>query len=34
MDYIFCWLELRFLSGKQLPLFATVSSTGEAARRL
>jgi ribonucleoside-diphosphate reductase alpha chain len=22
MDYLFRWLELRFLSGKQLPLFA------------
>jgi ribonucleoside-diphosphate reductase alpha chain len=22
MDYLFRWMELRFLSGKQLPLFA------------
>jgi hypothetical protein len=21
MDYLFLWIELRFLSGKQLPLF-------------
>jgi ribonucleoside-diphosphate reductase alpha chain len=28
MDYIFRWLELRFLSGKQLPLFATTAASG------
>jgi ribonucleoside-diphosphate reductase alpha chain len=26
MDYIFRWLELRFLSGTQLPLFATAAA--------
>ena len=29
MDYLFRWLELRFLSGKQLPLFATAAVPGE-----
>jgi hypothetical protein len=26
MDYLFRWMELRFLSGKQLPLFAQQSA--------
>jgi ribonucleoside-diphosphate reductase alpha chain len=26
MDYIFRWLELRFLSGTRLPLFATAAA--------
>jgi ribonucleoside-diphosphate reductase alpha chain len=32
MDYLFRWIELRFLSGKQLPLFVTkaTASAGEA----
>jgi ribonucleoside-diphosphate reductase alpha chain len=29
MDYLFRWFELRFLSGKQLPLFAKSASTSE-----
>ncbi len=33
MDYLFRWLELRFLSGAQLPLFATAAaSSGNAGR--
>jgi ribonucleoside-diphosphate reductase alpha chain len=28
MDYLFRWLELRFLSGTQLPLFATAAAPG------
>jgi ribonucleoside-diphosphate reductase alpha chain len=28
MDYLFRWLELRFLSGTQLPLFVTTAVTG------
>ena len=31
MDYLFRWLELRFLSGKQLTLFAKTASTSEVA---
>ena len=31
MDYLFRWLELRFLSGKQLTLFAKPASTSEVA---
>jgi ribonucleoside-diphosphate reductase alpha chain len=31
MDYLFRWLELRFLSGKQLTLFAKTALTSEAA---
>jgi ribonucleoside-diphosphate reductase alpha chain len=27
MDYLFRWLELRFLSGTQLPLFTTTAGT-------
>jgi ribonucleoside-diphosphate reductase alpha chain len=27
MDYLFRWLELRFLSGTQLPLFVTTEAT-------
>jgi hypothetical protein len=27
MDYLFRWLELRFLSGTQLPLFVTTAAT-------
>jgi ribonucleoside-diphosphate reductase alpha chain len=27
MDYIFRWLELRLLSGTQLPLFVTTAAT-------
>jgi ribonucleoside-diphosphate reductase alpha chain len=27
MDYLFRWLELRFLSGTQLPLFVTTTAT-------
>jgi ribonucleoside-diphosphate reductase alpha chain len=26
MDYLFRWMELRFLSGKQLPLFVTTTT--------
>ena len=26
MDYLFRWMELRFLSGKQLALFATAAA--------
>jgi len=29
MDYIFRWMELRFLSGKQLPLFVAKAANGE-----
>ena len=33
MDYLFRWMELRFLSGKQLPLFVTTAATsGESGR--
>jgi ribonucleoside-diphosphate reductase alpha chain len=28
MDYLFRWMELRFLSGKQLPLFVTSAAAG------
>ncbi|HUZ05572.1 MAG TPA: hypothetical protein VMU62_09445, partial [Acidobacteriaceae bacterium] len=31
MDYIFRWLQLRFLSGHQLPLFAGLAAVGTAA---
>ena len=31
MDYLFRWLELRFLSGKQLALFAKTASTSNVA---
>jgi ribonucleoside-diphosphate reductase alpha chain len=31
MDYIFRWIELRFLSGKQLPLFVVTAASGESA---
>ena len=31
MDYLFRWLELRFLSGKQLTLFAKTASTSNVA---
>ena len=30
MDYLFRWMELRFLSGKQLPLFDPAAATGGA----
>ncbi len=30
MDYIFRWLQIRFLSGQQLPLFAGLSGAGAA----
>jgi ribonucleoside-diphosphate reductase alpha chain len=30
MDYIFRWMELRFLSGKQLALFVAKTAAGEA----
>ena len=33
MDYLFRWMELRFLSGKQLPLFAPVAAAGVATDR-
>ena len=29
MDYLFRWMELRFLSGKQLPLFVATAAGGE-----
>ena len=29
MDYLFRWMELRFLSGKQLPLFVATAGGGE-----
>src|ERR1700752_2124478 len=29
MDYLFRWMELRFLSGKQLPLFVATAADGE-----
>ncbi len=33
MDYLFRWMELRFLSGKQLPLFVTTAAaSGETVR--
>ena len=28
MDYLFRWMELRFLSGKQLPLFVAKAADG------
>ena len=31
MDYLFRWIELRFLSGVQLPLFAAVNNGGQTA---
>jgi len=31
MDYLFRWMELRFLSGKQLPLFVATAAGGESA---
>jgi ribonucleoside-diphosphate reductase alpha chain len=33
MDYLFRWMELRFLSGKQLPLFVTKAETSGNAER-
>ena len=32
MDYLFRWMELRFLSGKQLPLFVAKAADGESTR--
>ena len=32
MDYLFRWMELRFLSGKQLPLFVARAADGESTR--
>ena len=32
MDYLFRWMELRFLSGKQLPLFVAKAAVGESTR--
>ena len=29
MDYLFRWMELRFLSGKQLPLFVATAADGQ-----
>ena len=29
MDYLFRWIELRFLSGKQVPLFVATSAAGK-----
>ena len=29
MDYLFGWMELRFLSGKQLPLFIATTTGGD-----
>jgi ribonucleoside-diphosphate reductase alpha chain len=34
MDYIFRWLQLRFLSGHQLPLFANMTGASSAAMPL
>jgi ribonucleoside-diphosphate reductase alpha chain len=34
MDYLFRWMELRFLSGTQLPLFATKESASRNAGRM
>jgi len=32
MDYLFRWMALRFLSGKQLPLFVAKAADGESTR--
>src|ERR1700752_4211346 len=32
MDYLFRWLELRFLSGTQLPLFVATATGGKSAK--
>ncbi len=33
MDYLFRWIELRFLSGKQLPLFGAMDPRNEASEK-
>jgi len=33
MDYLFRWIELRFLSGKQLPLFGAMDHRNEASEK-
>jgi hypothetical protein len=33
MDYLFRWIEQRFLSGKQLPLFGGVDNKNQSGSR-